>query len=246
MARILIAEDDCRVSSFLERGLRASGFSTVVADDGERAQALGRTDDFDLLILDLGLPEKEGLCVLQELRSRGKMLPVLVLTGRRDRDAATCLNQGADDYMTNLAADTPARSAYGLDGQPEARQEPATPTARRPVNGDDPHAGWRTAFAVVLLTDIVDSRPEKSPSGTGPGGSCATATTVQPTSRSPDVVDTSSGTPVPVRWPPSPSRGRRSSQPSISSPRWPRGTCRCAPACTPASSRHWTTGTSAG
>jgi DNA-binding response OmpR family regulator len=100
MARILIAEDDCRISSFLEKGLRASGHSTVVADDGERAQALGRSDDFDLLILDLGLPGKEGLYVLQELRSHGKRLPVLVLTGRRDRDAATCLDRGADDYMT--------------------------------------------------------------------------------------------------------------------------------------------------
>ncbi|MGH2451004.1 MAG: response regulator transcription factor [Candidatus Limnocylindria bacterium] len=100
MARILIAEDDPRISSFLEKGLKASGFSTVVADDGELAQALGLTQDFDLLILDLGLPEQEGLLVLQELRSRGKKLPVLVLTGRRDRDAATCLEHGADDYMT--------------------------------------------------------------------------------------------------------------------------------------------------
>jgi DNA-binding response OmpR family regulator len=100
MARILIAEDDPHISSFLEKGLKSSGFSTVVADDGERAQALGLTDEFDLLILDLGLPEQEGLHILQELRSRGKKLPVLVLTGRRDRDAATCLEHGADDYMT--------------------------------------------------------------------------------------------------------------------------------------------------
>lgn len=100
MRRILIAEDDHRISCFLEKGLNASGFSTVVADDGERALALGRTDEFDLLILDMGLPEQEGFCVLQELRSRGKQLPVLVLTGRRDRDAATCLDHGADDYMT--------------------------------------------------------------------------------------------------------------------------------------------------
>jgi DNA-binding response OmpR family regulator/class 3 adenylate cyclase len=100
MARILIAEDDRRISSFLEKGLKASGFSTVVADDGERAQSLGRSDQFDLLILDMGLPEREGLSVLRELRSRGKKMPVLVLTGRRDRDAAMCLEHGADDYMT--------------------------------------------------------------------------------------------------------------------------------------------------
>lgn len=100
MARILIAEDDPRVSSFVEKGLRARGYSTVIVDDGLRAQALGLTDEFDLLILDIGLPEQEGLAVLEELRSRGAGLPVLVLTGRSDRDAATCLDYGADDYMT--------------------------------------------------------------------------------------------------------------------------------------------------
>jgi DNA-binding response OmpR family regulator len=51
------------------------------------------------LILDMGLPEQDGLHVLQELRSRGKHLPVLVLTGRPERDVVTCLDAGADDYM---------------------------------------------------------------------------------------------------------------------------------------------------
>jgi DNA-binding response OmpR family regulator len=100
MARILIAEDDPRISSFLEKGLRASGYSTVVVDDGVRTQMLALTDEFDLLILDIGLPEQEGLLVLQALRARGSNLSVLVLTGRSDRDAATCLEYGADDYMT--------------------------------------------------------------------------------------------------------------------------------------------------
>jgi DNA-binding response OmpR family regulator len=100
VARILIAEDDPLIGSFLEKGLRANGFSTFLAGDGERAQRLGMTDEFDLLILDMGLPEREGFHVLQELRSRGKMLPVLVLTGRRERDAVMCLEAGADDYMT--------------------------------------------------------------------------------------------------------------------------------------------------
>ena len=100
MARILIAEDDPLVSSFIEKGLRANGFSTSLADDGERAQRLGLTDEFDLMILDMSLPEREGLEVLQELRARGKKLPVIVLTGRRERDAAMCLDAGADDYMS--------------------------------------------------------------------------------------------------------------------------------------------------
>jgi DNA-binding response OmpR family regulator len=99
MSRILIAEDDPLISSFIEKGLQANGFSTFVADDGEQAQRLGLTDEFDLMILDMGLPEREGLHVLQELRARGKMTPVLVLTGRAERDAVVCLQAGADDYM---------------------------------------------------------------------------------------------------------------------------------------------------
>jgi two-component system, OmpR family, response regulator len=100
VSRILIAEDDPLIGAFLEKGLRAHGFTTFLADDGERAQRLSLTDEFDLLILDMGLPEREGLHVLQELRARGKTIPVLVLTGRRERDAVMCLEAGADDYMT--------------------------------------------------------------------------------------------------------------------------------------------------
>jgi DNA-binding response OmpR family regulator len=100
VARILIAEDDPRISSFLSKGLRASGFSTVLVDDGESAQHLSLTGDFDLLLLDMGLPGREGLDVLRELRARGSHLPVLVLTGRSERDVVMCLEAGADDYMT--------------------------------------------------------------------------------------------------------------------------------------------------
>jgi DNA-binding response OmpR family regulator len=99
VARILIAEDDPLISSFVEKGLRANGFSTLVASDGEQAQALGLTGEFDLLILDMGLPEREGFHVLQELRARGQTVPVLVLTGRTERDVVMCLEAGADDYM---------------------------------------------------------------------------------------------------------------------------------------------------
>jgi DNA-binding response OmpR family regulator len=99
VARILIAEDDPLIGSFIEKGLRAAGFSTFLADDGEKAQSLSLTDEFDLLILDMGLPERDGFHVLQELRARGSKLPILVLTGRRDRDVVTALDTGADDYM---------------------------------------------------------------------------------------------------------------------------------------------------
>jgi DNA-binding response OmpR family regulator len=100
VSRILIAEDDPLIGSFIEKGLGAAGFSSFIASDGEKAQSLSLTGEFDLMILDMGLPRREGFQVLQELRARGKTLPVLVLTGRRERDAVACLEAGADDYMT--------------------------------------------------------------------------------------------------------------------------------------------------
>jgi two-component system, OmpR family, copper resistance phosphate regulon response regulator CusR len=99
VARILIAEDDPRIAAAVEKALRANGFTTFVADNGEMAQSLGMTGEFDLMILDMGLPEQDGFHVLQELRWGGKRLPVLVLTGRSDRDVVACLEAGADDYM---------------------------------------------------------------------------------------------------------------------------------------------------
>ena len=99
MAKILIAEDDPRIAGALERALGAEGFVTFVADNGNMAQSLSMTGEFDLLILDMGLPEHDGFHVLQELRWRGKKLPVLVLTGRPERDVVACLEAGADDYM---------------------------------------------------------------------------------------------------------------------------------------------------
>jgi DNA-binding response OmpR family regulator len=99
--RILIAEDDPLVGAFLEKGLRAHGMSTVLVDDGEDAEQLGLSGEFDLMILDMGLPRREGFYVLQDLRTRGQELPVLVLTGRpEERDVVACLRGGADDYMT--------------------------------------------------------------------------------------------------------------------------------------------------
>jgi DNA-binding response OmpR family regulator len=99
VTRILVAEDDPLIASFIEKGLRAAGFSTFIATDGEKARSLSMTDEFDLMILDMGLPLREGLQVLQELRGRGKKLPVLVLTGRSESDVVACLEAGADDYM---------------------------------------------------------------------------------------------------------------------------------------------------
>ncbi|WP_117208159.1 response regulator transcription factor [Allorhizocola rhizosphaerae] len=101
MARILIAEDDPLIASFLEKGLRAKGWPTVHVDNGHAAEELGASGQFDLLILDIGLPGKGGLEVLRGLRGRGHRVPVLVLTGRPQlSDVVDTLDLGADDYMT--------------------------------------------------------------------------------------------------------------------------------------------------
>lgn len=101
MNRILIAEDESRIASFIEKGLRAAGFATIVVDDGPSALALARDGAFDLMVLDLGLPGLDGVEVLSELRARGENLPVIVLTARSTTaDTIAGLESGADDYMT--------------------------------------------------------------------------------------------------------------------------------------------------
>jgi len=101
MRRVLIAEDEPRLSSFLVKGLRAAGYTTTVCEDGVRAAALARSDDFDLLILDIGLPGQDGFAVLRELRARRERLPVLILTARDEvTDMVAGLDYGADDYVT--------------------------------------------------------------------------------------------------------------------------------------------------
>jgi len=100
MNRILIAEDESRIASFLEKGLRANGFTTSVAAEGQEALALARSGDFDLLILDIGLPGKDGFEILRELRAYDSHLPVIVLTARTGvSDTVSGLEGGADDYV---------------------------------------------------------------------------------------------------------------------------------------------------
>jgi len=101
MNRILIVEDEERIASFIEKGLRANGFTTTVAADGDQAIGLARSGEFDLLILDLGLPGRDGSEVLRELRERDRRTPVLILSARDSLiDKVEGLEAGADDYVT--------------------------------------------------------------------------------------------------------------------------------------------------
>lgn len=101
MARILIVEDEDRIVSFLSKGLEANGHSTMAVGDGITAAAVARDSDFDLMILDLGLPGQDGFAVLAEIRRRGERLPVIVLTARdQTGDTVAGFDAGADDYVT--------------------------------------------------------------------------------------------------------------------------------------------------
>ena len=100
MARILIVEDEERIASFVAKGLRAEGHQTSVSSDGESGLDEAMSGQFDLLVLDIGLPGMDGFEVLDSLRSQGSRLPVIVLTARDSvTDTVSALEGGADDYM---------------------------------------------------------------------------------------------------------------------------------------------------
>jgi DNA-binding response OmpR family regulator len=99
--KLLIVEDDRMLSALVRRALIEEGHTVDVAADGEQAEALAFVNDYDAIVLDLMLPGKSGLQVLQELRREGRATPTLILTGRRDKqDVVRGLDLGADDYLT--------------------------------------------------------------------------------------------------------------------------------------------------
>jgi DNA-binding response OmpR family regulator len=101
MTRILIAEDEPRIASFVAKGLKANGFSTSVATDGDEALERAISGEFDLLILDLGLPGRDGFAVLKDIRAVDPAVPVIILTARDGlKDTLAGLEGGADDYIT--------------------------------------------------------------------------------------------------------------------------------------------------
>ncbi len=99
--RILVVEDDKKVASFLEKGLREEGYSVDVAHDGEDGLMKAHVHDYDLLLLDVMLPGRTGFEIVRELRSRENSVPVLMLTARdAQEDVVLGLDAGADDYLT--------------------------------------------------------------------------------------------------------------------------------------------------
>lgn len=99
--RILMVEDDERIIDFVQRGLKAEGYAVEVARTGKDAIALGTEGNFQVIILDLGLPDMNGRQICERLRAGGIDTPVLMLTARDTvPDKVSGLRSGADDYMT--------------------------------------------------------------------------------------------------------------------------------------------------
>lgn len=122
---ILVAEDHPSVAEAVVRSLRKSGYAVDQVQNGEEAEAALETNDFDLLILDIGLPKRSGLEVLKRLRSRKSAIPVLILTALDSvKDLVAGLDAGADDYLAKpfefevLEARVRALMRRGMAGGP--------------------------------------------------------------------------------------------------------------------------------
>ena len=98
--RILVVEDDTNLNRQLKEALTEAGYAVDVAFDGEEGHFLGDTEPYDAIVLDIGLPQMDGLSVLEEWRRAGKTTPVLLLTARdRWSDKVQGIDAGADDYV---------------------------------------------------------------------------------------------------------------------------------------------------
>jgi two-component system, OmpR family, copper resistance phosphate regulon response regulator CusR len=98
--KILVVEDDRKVAGFIAQGLREEGYAVDHAPDGDEATMLAHVNDYDVILLDLMLPKKNGLQIAAELRREGRQTPILMLTARdATEDVVRGLNAGADDYL---------------------------------------------------------------------------------------------------------------------------------------------------
>jgi len=98
--RVLVVEDDRKVAGFIEHGLREEGYAVDLARDGDEATMLAHVNEYDVILLDVVLPKKNGFQIAAELRREGRTTPILMLTSRdAAEDVVRGLDAGADDYL---------------------------------------------------------------------------------------------------------------------------------------------------
>jgi two-component system response regulator QseB len=162
--RVLLVEDDSMIGESVRQGLRQDGFTVDWVQDGRAAELALENGVYDLLVLDLGLPRKEGLDVLKQLRRRGNQIPVLVVTARDAiADRITGLDAGADDYLVKpFDLDELAARMRALSRRRSGRADPVirhgrltfNPATREVVLGDKPVTLSAREFA--LLEALLD------------------------------------------------------------------------------------------
>lgn len=132
MTHILIIEDEDRIASFVEKGLRSAGYATVLAATAGEGFEFALNVEVDMAILDLGLPDEDGLRLLTRLRAKGFNAPVIILTARdTPADTVKGLESGADDYMAKPFSIDELLARIRLRLRGGSADEPTTLTAGR-------------------------------------------------------------------------------------------------------------------
>jgi len=159
--RLLVVEDEPRIASFIRRGLEEERHAVDVAPDGDDAVLLATTNDYDVILLDVLLPRKNGLAVCRELRAGGLTTPILMLTAKDSvEDKVAGLNTGADDYLTKpfafdelLARVNALARRQSLDRSPLLRVGDLTldPLTRDVRRGDAPIELTNKEYALLAF-----------------------------------------------------------------------------------------------
>ncbi|WP_298959923.1 response regulator transcription factor [uncultured Methylobacterium sp.] len=170
--KILLVEDDAPLAAEVARVLRAEGFALDVARDGVDAGHLGETETYDAVVLDLGLPGRDGVSVLRDWRAAGRTMPVLVLTARDGwSDKVAGFKAGADDYLVKpVRVEELVMRLRALVRRAQANGAPRVtcgPLAYDPGLGTVEHHGlplrltgleWRVLCCLILRKEAVVAR----------------------------------------------------------------------------------------
>jgi DNA-binding response OmpR family regulator len=113
--RVLVIDDDNDIQEFVRMGLEAESFAVDTAEDGESGSYTARTNDYDVVVLDINLPKKDGRIVCTEIRNAGKKMPIIMLSALDDvQFKIDLLNAGADDYVTKPFSFANSQPAFAL------------------------------------------------------------------------------------------------------------------------------------
>ena len=123
MSQILIVEDEDRISSFVAKGLRSAGYVPTVADNGRDGYQLAQTGDFELIVLDLGLPDQDGFTVLRRLRESKNSTPVIILSARSSVDDTVAGLEGGQMTDQEALQSIAAIAEWVLETAPGARAD---------------------------------------------------------------------------------------------------------------------------